>query len=160
MSRARKLVSRLAADEELLRGRQFLAPCVRGGRVRVRLSGLVHTLVPTPADFEGWGVFVSRDLERAELVEEAGLPEVSRYLGLLKPLRLRMATKLERAAWLAWPANESDARQRGFIDVPVVGPQAQQINERDSRRRVAPHLGHPQPIDPRDIDHLGHPVAT
>ena len=47
----------------------------------------------------------------AALVEEAPLPLVGEYLRLLKPLRVRLATALQGSAWLAYPANEADARR-------------------------------------------------
>jgi hypothetical protein len=46
---------------------------------------------------------------------------VGEYLRLLKPLRMRLADPLEGQTWLAYPANESDSRQRfgGARPAPV-----------------------------------------
>jgi hypothetical protein len=112
MGDLRDLVRRLSEAEECFRGRRFLAPCVRGGRLRARVAGLLHIFTPDPRDFEGWGVFQPRDERVARLVEEADLPRVAEYLSLFPRLRLRLAYRLQGATWLAYPANEADARQR------------------------------------------------
>jgi hypothetical protein len=107
-----RLINQLAAAEEAFRGTTFLAPCLPGGRVRARVAGLVCTFVSQPRDFEGWGIFQPLSGDVAELVEEASLPQVAEYLRLLAPLRLRLAQGLRGQTWLAYPVNESDARQR------------------------------------------------
>jgi hypothetical protein len=106
----RQLIKRLAAREEaFLRGEQFIAPCVGGGQVRVSLDGLVQTFRPRQRDFEGWGIFKPVDDATAEVVDEASLPQVARYLKLLRPLRVRLAERLRGRTWLAYPANDADA---------------------------------------------------
>lgn len=112
MPDVRKLIRDLAAQEDALRGTEFLAPCVRGGRVRTRVAGLVYTFKPQPADFAGWGIFKPLDVDRAALVYEASPAQVAGYLHLFKTLRLRLIDAARHQTWLAYPANESDARQR------------------------------------------------
>lgn len=107
-----KLLNQLAAQEAQLHDTQFLAPCVRGGSVRGHVAGIVYTFTPKPRNFEGWGIFQPVDEKTAEVVEEPSLPQLGEYLNLLKPLRLRLIYKLQRQTWLAYPVNESDARQR------------------------------------------------
>jgi len=115
----RKLIQQLAAQEAALQATCFLAPCVRGGRVRTRVAGLLATFAARPAEFEGWGIFQPMDAATAAVVEEASLPEVAEYLRLLPPLRLRLALALQGQTWLAYPVNESDARQRWGAANPV-----------------------------------------
>src|SRR5205085_992590 len=107
-----RLIDGLAEQERALTQAEFVAPCVRGGKVRTRVAGLVRTFAPQAADFEGWGVFRPADEKRAELVEEALLPLVAGYLSRLAPMSLRLAHPLAGQTWLSYPANESDARQR------------------------------------------------
>ncbi|HYP01850.1 MAG TPA: hypothetical protein VER76_16790 [Pyrinomonadaceae bacterium] len=120
----RQLIKTLAAREEAVRGEQFLAPCVGGGRVRVSLDGLAYMFRPRPRNFEGWGIFRPVDDATAEVVEAASLPQVARYLRSLKPLRVRLAERLRGQTWLAYPANIEDARQgfgvRGDLQVHLV----------------------------------------
>src|SRR5689334_16882854 len=52
-----ELVTEIVAQEEQLHATQFIAPCVRGGRVRTRVAGLVCTFRPEPRDFDGWAIF-------------------------------------------------------------------------------------------------------
>jgi hypothetical protein len=108
----RKLLAKLSAEEERFRAARFVAPCVRGGRLRARVAGLVCTFTPEPRDFQGWGIFQPTGGKVAEVVEEADLPLVARYLGGLPRLRLWLAEPLEGQTWLAYPASEGDARQR------------------------------------------------
>jgi hypothetical protein len=110
--RLKTLLNSVAREEEAVRNREFLAPCVRGGRLRARVGELIYTLAPKPDDFEGWGIFLPTSLKEAELLEEAGLFRVSEYLQLLKAVRVRLAQQLRGQTWLAYPANESDFEQR------------------------------------------------
>ena len=109
---ARDLVERLARQEEALRATCFVAPCVAGGKVRAKVEGLVHDFEPRPRDFAGWGLFRAIDSTIAEVVEPASARLVDDYLRLLAPFRLLLAGRLEDSSWLAYPVNESDARQR------------------------------------------------
>jgi hypothetical protein len=112
VSDIRKLVEQLAEDEERLRETRFVAPCVKGGRVRTRVAGLVYTFVPKPKEFEGWGIFRPVDARTAAVVGEAPLPRIAEYRERLPALRLRLARALRGRTWLAYPVNEADARQR------------------------------------------------
>jgi len=119
MTAVRDLLGKLAEEETRLRETTFLAPCVSGGLVRARVSGLIYTFVPEPPDFEGWGVFGPIDAGRARLVQEAGLAQIDAYLALLPTFRLRLSGRLRHRTWLAYPANASDARQRTGAAKPV-----------------------------------------
>ncbi len=112
MADIRDLLNRLASEEENLRSRRFVAPCVGGSRVRTSVAGLLYTFEPRPRDFEGWGIFRPVSEREAEVVEEAGLARVTEYLGLFPLMRLRLGYGLRGATWIAYPANESDAWQR------------------------------------------------
>src|ERR1700742_3383506 len=110
--RIKDLINRLVHEEDRMRDAEFLAPCVRGGQIRARVSGLIYTFAPKPRDFEGWGVFLPISDKEVELLDEADLPIVDAYLRRLKPLRARLIARLRGATWLAYPANESDFEQR------------------------------------------------
>lgn len=112
MANIRELLAALAAKEDELRGTRFLAPCVRGGTVRLRGGGLVYTFTPEPEEFEGWGIFQPLDEETAQLVEEANAFLIGEYLKLFKQIRLRLAYRIRGQTWLAVAANEADAQQR------------------------------------------------
>ena len=112
MADIRDLLNRLAAAEDNLRSRRFVAPCVQGGQVRTSVAGLLYTFQPRPRDFEGWGIFRPVSEREAEVVEEAGLARVTEYLSLFPSARLRLGYNLRSGTWIAYPANESDVRQR------------------------------------------------
>lgn len=119
MKDIRKLIDRIAAQETQLRDNQFLAPCVRGGLVRTRVSNMIYSFAPKPQNFEGWGIFQPVDGKTAEVIDEPTLPQLAEYFKLLQPLRLRLGYVLRGKTWLAYPANESDAKQRFGIAKPV-----------------------------------------
>jgi len=119
MADIRNLLNQIAAQETQLRDTQFLAPCVRGGRVRTYVASIIYTFTPQPQDFEGWGIFQPVDGKIAQVVEEPNLPQLAEYLKLLKPLRLRLAHLLQAQTWLAYPVNESDMQQRLGAAKPV-----------------------------------------
>lgn len=109
MTDVRNLLKRLAAEEEVLRSRLFLAPRVRGGLVRALVSGLVYSFNVSPREFEGWGIFRTKSEREAQLVQEASLESISEYLRPFPPSRLRLCYRLRGGAWLAFPVNESHA---------------------------------------------------
>jgi hypothetical protein len=119
MADIRKLLNQLATQEALLRDTQFLAPCVGSGLVRTKVSGIIYTFTPQPRNFEGWGIFQPVDKKIAEFVDEPSLPQLAEYLKLLQPLRVRLAYPLQGQTWLAYPMNESDAKQRIGTAKPV-----------------------------------------
>ena len=155
----RRLVAKLAAAEEEARRRRILAPCLPGGMIRVKVSGLVLTLRVSPGDFEGWGIFRAADDRVAELQEEPDLPSILRYLERLRPLRAWLCCPLRRRTWLAYPASESDARQRGWPARPFAVHLVSEASAFD--RVVARHdgrswwFGEPdRRSDPRTADQL------
>ena len=107
-----KLLAEMKAKEAQARETTFLAPCVRGGTVRTRIAGLVQTFAPIPSDFEGWGLFRPRDERTAEMIEAADLMQIEKYLKRLLPLKARLVHRLQNRTWLAYPVNESDAKQK------------------------------------------------
>ncbi|QDG52991.1 hypothetical protein FIV42_20245 [Persicimonas caeni] len=113
------LIDKLEHAEHELQKTEFVAPCVLDGKVRTRLDGLVRTFAPSPAGFEGWGVF-QPDGKRAALVEPASLATVERYLALFEPLRVLLVGKLSERSWVAFPANGSDMAQRFGQAHPMV----------------------------------------
>ena len=116
----KNLINAMAHQEEQRLNTEFLAPCVRGGRLRARVNKLIYTFKPLPEDFEGWGIFLPLNKQEAELLEEASLFQITEYLHLLKPLRLRLAQQLRGQTWLAYPSNESDAQQRFGAARPLI----------------------------------------
>ena len=119
MSDIRKLINQIASAEAQLSTTQFLAPCVKGGRVRTRVAGMVYTFTPKPSKFEGWGIFQPVDEKTAKVVEEADLPQIVEYLQNFPQIRLRLAHRLQRQTWLAYPVNEADMRQRLQVVKPI-----------------------------------------
>ena len=119
MADIRKIISQLAAQEGQLIDTQFLAPCVGGGSVRIRVSSMVYTFKPQPRQFEGWAIFRPINEKIAAVIEEPSLPQVAEYLQLLVPVRLQLACVLQGQTWLAYPVNESDAKQRTGVAKPV-----------------------------------------
>lgn len=119
MTNILKLINQIADAEAQLSATQFLAPCVKGGRVRTRVAGMVYTFTPKPSKFEGWGIFEAVDEKTAKLVEEADLPQVVEYLQNFPQIRLRLVHKLQRQTWLAYPVNEADMRQRLKVVKPI-----------------------------------------
>ncbi|MFN6564349.1 MAG: hypothetical protein RMY28_031780 [Nostoc sp. ChiSLP01] len=114
-----KLINEIANAEAQLCNTQFLAPCVKGGRVRTRVAGMVYTFTPKPSKFEGWGIFQAVDEKTAAVVEEADLPQIAEYLQHFPQIRLRLAHQLRGQTWLAYPVNEADVRQRLQVVKPI-----------------------------------------
>lgn len=102
--------ARLAQAERAFVGTEFLAPALRGGRVAVRIAGVVCELNNvTPADFTGFGIFRADSHERATLVRPATMGERRRYLQLFPRVSLVVSAKSDRDSF-AVPLNSADAR--------------------------------------------------
>ncbi len=112
MSRSKNIsdsLNRLAAAEDRFLTSEFLAPVIAGGKVQVRIAGVVCSLSVQPANFEGWGVFRPASYSEATLVRQAKLAERQRYLELFPTVRLILAGRNEQQ-WLARPAHRADSR--------------------------------------------------
>ncbi len=120
MTNIRKLLNQIASAEAQLQSTQFLAPCLKGGKIRTRVSGMVYTFAPKPQTFEGWGVFQAVDPQTVTVIEDADLPQISAYLQHLQTIRLRLAYCLQNQTWLAYPVNEADMRQRFKVVRPLL----------------------------------------
>jgi hypothetical protein len=119
MTNIHKLLNQIASAEAQLRVTQFLSPCVKGGRVRTRVAGMVYTFTPQPRKFEGWGVFQPVDEQTATLLAEADLSQIAAYLQQFPTIRLRLVYRLQNQSWLAYPINEADMWQRFKTVRPV-----------------------------------------
>ena len=82
------LLSRLANEEEQFLKQEFLAPVLRGGRVRVRIAGVVCQIKVRPASFQGWGIFQPLSHSEAQFVRTASMQERRRYPELFPLVRL------------------------------------------------------------------------
>lgn len=111
-------LQRLAAAEDRFLVSEFLAPVLRGGKVQVRIAGVICALNIRPANFEGWGVFRPASHSEAELVRAAKLAERQRYLELFPLVRLIFVDQRE-GQWFALPAHQSDSRFRVEGSIPV-----------------------------------------
>jgi hypothetical protein len=118
---AHELVARLNQQAAALRDQTIVAPVLRGGKIRSRLSGVIYEFKLT-RPFAGWGKFRPVSDSEVEPLEEALPYERANYLELFPTLRVILIAPLtgrnfppENQVWLALPYNFSDARQRfGF----------------------------------------------
>jgi len=117
------LIAKLSKESAELQQREIIAPLLPGGRIRTRLSGMVHEFRPR-GKFTGWGRFRPVNEREAELLGEALPWERGGYLELFPALRVILlwpdpATK-RPGTWWALPFNTSDAKQRfGFQAEPL-----------------------------------------
>jgi hypothetical protein len=125
MTRILHLLDRLASAEQKLAQTTFVAPCVPGVVLRLRVEGLVQSFVPNPPGFEGWGLFQPIDGKRAQLRARPDTGTVERYLGLLPRARLVAIRPVatddpRRHAWWAMPVSREAFRRRFRREGPVV----------------------------------------
>ncbi|WP_427159157.1 hypothetical protein ACQFX9_24320 [Aliinostoc sp. HNIBRCY26] len=119
MTDIRQLINQIAIAQSNLQTTQFLAPCVKGGKVRTRVAGMIYTFTPKPSKFEGWGIFQPVDEKTAKVIETADLPQIAEYLEHFPQIRLILAHQLQKQTWLAYPVNEADMRQRWKMVKPI-----------------------------------------
>ncbi len=121
------VLEQLERAERACLGTAFLAPIVGEGRVQVRIASVVcrlHIVSQTGRNREavqsrptiGWYILRPISIGEAEIVREATLQEVARYLALFPQMRLVLARKIDQQ-WLAFPAQRGDARFR--VEGPI-----------------------------------------
>lgn len=121
-----KLIHKIARTEEALGKALILAPRPLGGKVRVRIDGLVREFVSDPADFEGWGLFTAASERHARLIEVASFSQISTYLERLRATRMILVSPRKGKCWKALPANRDEFSRRFRRS----GPQALHLVER------------------------------
>lgn len=106
------LLNKIADREKQLQSTQFIAPCVKGGKVRTKVDKIIYTFTPKGRKFEGWGIFQPKSDRLVKMIREADLFQISTYLEQFKSFRLRLAYNLQGKTWLAYPVSEADFKQR------------------------------------------------
>jgi len=76
------LFEKLAAQEEQFFETEFFSPVLRGNPVRVKIAGVLVSLKVRPKNFEGWGVFKSKDQKVARYIREPSMGQRQQYLDL------------------------------------------------------------------------------
>jgi len=122
MSRDEKLdplaiISKLAAAEQELKCKVFLAPVLKNARVRVRIAGIVCELA-IQTDFAGWGLLRAINHGQAEFVEPASPTLVGKYLSLFPRVQMVLVQQFG-GQWWAVAASTSDTRLSLSAPVPV-----------------------------------------
>lgn len=103
------LLNRLAAQEADFLEREFLAPALRGGVIRIRIAGVICKMRITPAEFQGWGVFRPVSHTEASFVRQATLSERRKYLSLFPSIRLLICRRIG-PVWYGSAASFGDSR--------------------------------------------------
>lgn len=106
------LLDRMEAAEEAFLHTEFLAPVLPGGRVRVRIAGVICTLRVTGQAEPGWAILKplsGTSLDRARVVDRPSLSQIRQYLALFPQVRLVLVARSDRQ-WLALPAHRGDSR--------------------------------------------------
>lgn len=111
------MIAKIAEEEKRLSETTFLAPIVAGGRVRVRVAGIVYEMkVSTEAS--GWCILRMTSPGNAELIEPAPLPMVTRYLQLFPRVKLVLVGQFDKD-WWAVAHSTADTRIKLSGPVPV-----------------------------------------
>ncbi|HEY9776072.1 MAG TPA: hypothetical protein V6C81_20080 [Planktothrix sp.] len=119
------LVAKMAEAERKFATSTFVAPVVSGGRVRVRLQGIVYEL-EVQDDFSGWAVLQMTSPGRAKVVDRPSPAVIDKYLKLCPRIKLVLVTQFENR-WWALAASTEDTR------IKLEGPVPVQLVERTSR---------------------------
>lgn len=113
-----KLIDALAEKERQLSETTFVAPVIAGGKVRVRVDGVIYDMRIDDRAFQGWGVFQMTSPGNARLVEPASLSLIADYLKLFSTKEFVLIAKFG-GHWFALPASTSDARFKVTGPTPI-----------------------------------------
>lgn len=110
------IVSKIAEQEKELNGTTFIAPYVGGGKVRLRLSGIVYELEASGCP-DGWSIMEVRAAGKASFVQRAPLTMVQNYLRLFPQMRLVMVDQFSDKHW--WALAADGGKQKVQLNGPV-----------------------------------------
>lgn len=113
-----QLIDALAEKERQLSETTFVAPAIAGGKVRVRVDGVIYELRIDERNFQGWGVFKMTRPGNAQLVEPASLSLISNYMKLFPRKEFVMVEKFG-GDWFALPSSSSDTRFKVTGPTPI-----------------------------------------
>ncbi|MBY0550022.1 MAG: hypothetical protein K2W95_22295 [Candidatus Obscuribacterales bacterium] len=116
------MIKKAAADTTEVLSSHILAPVVPGSKVRVRINGLVHELIPDDRQFEGWAVLQATGVKSASIIAPASAAQVKAYFELLP--RFQLIALMDRDnSWWGIPSQTSDSRMQIFGAVRIRLPQ-------------------------------------
>jgi hypothetical protein len=81
------LFAKLVEAETNFKEQEFLAPVLRGQKVKIKINSIVMDLLVRPKTFEGWGIFKTSDFKTARRIREADVFERTSYLELFPAVR-------------------------------------------------------------------------
>lgn len=81
------LFDKLLMSEKEFSSQEFLAPVLRGQKIKIKLNNVVMDLRVNPAEFQGWGIFKTNDFKTALRIREADTFERGAYLDLFPAIR-------------------------------------------------------------------------
>lgn len=111
------IIAKMEEEEKKLSQTTFLAPITVGGRVRIRVAGIVYEMKVRTRE-TGFCILRMVDAGVAEVVETAPLSLASKYLALFPRLRLVLIDQLDKT-WWALAYSDSDTRLQLSGPVPV-----------------------------------------
>ncbi|RTL46206.1 MAG: hypothetical protein EKK48_02390 [Candidatus Melainabacteria bacterium] len=112
------LINRIAAEEERVLSRTFVAPVVRGRQVSVQVEGIAYTMSVAEKDFEGWAILKSKNSREATVCGAPTLEQVKNYLQLLPCFRLILLEQFDQSFWSLF-ASGGDSRAQVSGPIPL-----------------------------------------
>lgn len=114
------MIAKLDEEEKKLSETTFLAPIVAGGKVRVRVAGIIYEMNLTTED-SGWCILRMVSPGQAEVIEQAPLSMVGKYLELFPRVRFVLIDEIDEQ-WWGLQASASDSR------IQLTGPAPIQLH--------------------------------
>ena len=102
MRNAKAGIASLLLQEQKLLETRFVAPYA-GGRIRLKVNGLLYTFKVRQPASAGWGLFRAVNPYLAERTADAPPTLVEAYLEALPNLRARLIYRLDGTTWLGLP---------------------------------------------------------
>ncbi len=114
----RALIKKAAQQTREVFETTIMAPVVPGGRVRVRINGIVSEFEVDDQTFLGWGLLKPESPGKATLVGEASQAQVKGYMELLPRFHVIMLKELQ-GTWWALPAQGGDNKLSISQPIPI-----------------------------------------
>src|SRR3989344_5462962 len=111
------LINKLAQSEKQMIHSTFVAPVIKGGKICVRIEGVIYDfkLAKKDEEKEGWLALKPINYRTAKVVGEAEPYLIEEYKKLFPTIRMIVADQSD-GVWIAFPANRQVAVKSFGVD--------------------------------------------
>lgn len=100
------ILNKLIQDEQKLKGTEFVSPVSNSNKARLLADG-IFTEFKLKEKISGWWVFKVKNMQNAEIIREANIPEIKEYAKNFKKCALILLIQDKFGQWIAYDISKN-----------------------------------------------------